>query len=68
MLEAPDGRVVGVEIKATSTVQPKDLAGLALLRDKLKDRFIGGYVLYTGPQARVVADRVTALPLDALWR
>lgn len=68
VLEAPDGRVVGIEVKAAATVQPKDLAGLSILRDKLKDRFVGGYVLYTGPHARAVAERVTALPVEALWR
>lgn len=67
ILESPDGRVVGIEVKASATVQPKDLAGLALLRDRLKDRFIAGYVLHTGPSTRVVADRVTAVPIDALW-
>lgn len=68
VLEAPDGRVVGIEVKASSTVQPKDLAGLSILRDKLGTRFVAGYVLHTGPSARMVADRVTAVPMDALWR
>jgi predicted AAA+ superfamily ATPase len=68
VLEAPDGRLVGIEVKASSTVQAKDLAGLSLLRDKLGDRFVGGFVLYTGPSARTVADRVTAVPVEALWR
>ncbi len=68
VLESPDGRVVGIEVKAAATVQPKDLSGLSILRDQLKDRFVGGYVLYTGARARTVADRVTALPIEALWR
>lgn len=68
VLESSDGRVVGIEVKSSSTVQSKDLAGLSLLRDRLGDRFIGGYILFTGPNARMVADRVTALPVDALWR
>lgn len=68
VLEAPDGRVVAIEVKAASTVQSRDLSGLALLRDKLGDRFVGGYVLHTGETARMVADRVTALPLAALWQ
>ena len=67
LLETPDGRVVGIEVKAAATVQAKDLTGLALLRDKLSDRFVGGYVLHTGPSVRMVADRVTAVPIDALW-
>ena len=68
VLETPDGRVVGIEVKAATTVQPKDLTGLAILRDKLGDRFAGGYVLHAGPTARMVANRVIALPMDALWR
>lgn len=68
VLESPDGRVVGMEVKAAATVHSRDLTGLMLLRDKLGDRFVGGYVLYTGDTARVVGDRVVALPLDALWR
>lgn len=67
VLEAPDGRVVGIEVKAAATVAPKDLTGLGILRDKLKDRFVAGYVLYTGPSARMVADSVTALPVEGLW-
>lgn len=67
VIEAPDGRVVGIEVKAAATVQPKDLAGLAILRDKLGHRFVGGYVLHTGPTARMVADRVSAVPIGALW-
>lgn len=67
MLEAPDGRVVGIEVKAASTVQAKDLAGLSLLRDKLRERFLGGFVLHTGPSTRVVAERITAVPVEALW-
>lgn len=67
VIEAPDGRVVGIEVKAAATVQRKDLAGLAILRDKLGHRFVGGYVLHTGPTARMVADRVSAVPIGALW-
>lgn len=67
VLEAPDGRVVGIEVKAAATVQRNDLSGLALLRDKLGDRFLGGYVLYTGATVRMVAEKVAALPMDALW-
>lgn len=68
VLEAPDGKVLCIEVKAASTVQPKDLRGLKQLGDRLGDRFVAGFVLYTGTQTRVVADRVTALPIDALWR
>lgn len=67
VLEAPDGRVIGLEVKAAATVQPKDLAGLSSLRDHLGARFVGGFVVCTGRQARMVGDRLTMLPMDALW-
>jgi predicted AAA+ superfamily ATPase len=67
-LEAADGRVVGIEVKAGATVRSEDLAGLRHLADRLGARFVAGYVLYTGQQTLPFGDRLRALPLDALWR
>lgn len=67
VLETPDGRVVGIEVKAASTVRSKDAAGLSVLRDRLGDRFVAGFVLHTGRDAVAVGERITALPMDALW-
>jgi len=68
VLEAPDGRVVAVEVKAAATVTAKDASGIGVLRDRLGDRFAGGYVFYTGDRSIHVADRVTAVPLEAVWQ
>ena len=67
VLETPDGRVVGIEVKATSTVRGSDAAGLNTLRERVGDRFVAGYVLHTGPSSVAVGERITALPMDALW-
>lgn len=67
VLETPDGRVVGIEVKAAATVRTRDAGGLATLRDRLGDRFVAGYVLHTGPRSLAVGDRITAVPMDALW-
>jgi uncharacterized protein len=67
VLETPDGRVVGVEVKAGATVRSEDLAGLRHLASRLGRRFVAGYVLYTGQQTLPFGDRLRALPLDALW-
>lgn len=67
VLEAPDGRVIGIEVKAAATVRAKDAAGLGVLRDRLGDRFVAGYVLHTGPASVAVGERITAVPMDALW-
>lgn len=67
VLETPDGRVVGIEVKAAATVRAQDARGLGVLRDRLGDRFVAGYVLHTGPSAVAVGDRITAVPIDVLW-
>ncbi|HEX3490372.1 MAG TPA: ATP-binding protein [Streptosporangiaceae bacterium] len=67
VLEAPDGRVVAIEVKAGATVRTEDLAGLRHLSDRLGDRLIAGYVLYTGQQTLPFGERLRALPIDALW-
>jgi predicted AAA+ superfamily ATPase len=68
VIETPDGRVIGVEVKAGATVRTEDLSGLRNLANHLGDRFVAGYVLYTGQQTLPFGDKIKALPLDALWR
>lgn len=68
VLETPDGRVVGVEVKAGSTIRTEDLSGLRNLASALGDRFVAGFVLYTGQQTLPFGEKIRALPLDALWR
>ncbi|MCO8276303.1 ATP-binding protein [Actinoplanes sp. TRM 88003] len=67
VLQTPDGRVVGIEVKAGASVRTEDLRGLRHLARLLGDRFVAGYVLYTGQQTLSFGDRIRALPLDALW-
>lgn len=68
VLETPDGRVIGVEVKAGATVRTEDLRGLRQLAGALGDRFVAGYVLYTGQQTLPFGDNIRAVPLDALWQ
>jgi uncharacterized protein len=68
VIESPDGRIVGIEVKAGATVRSEDLAGLRHLANLAGDRFLAGFVLYTGQQTLPYGDRIRALPLDALWR
>jgi uncharacterized protein len=68
VLETRDGRVVGIEVKAGATVRSEDVAGLRHLANRLGDRFVAGYVIYTGQQTLPFGDRLRAIPMDALWR
>lgn len=67
ILEAADGRVVALEIKAAVDVDDHDARWLGWLRDRLGERFIHGVVLHLGDRPRPLGDRLTALPVAALW-
>lgn len=67
VLEAADGRVVGLEIKATAAPSRHDARHLAWLRDQLGDRFVAGAVLNTGRWIFPLGERITAVPIAALW-
>lgn len=67
ILERPDGTIVGIEVKAASSVSSRDTKGLRFLADRLGDRFVAGVVLSFMPEATPLGERLTALPLNALW-
>jgi predicted AAA+ superfamily ATPase len=68
VLEHPDGRIVGIEVKATSTPRAEDFRGLRYLAQRLGDRFVRGILLSAAPEAIPFGERLVALPVDALWR
>ncbi|MGL5828348.1 MAG: DUF4143 domain-containing protein, partial [Angustibacter sp.] len=68
VLEDPAGTVVGIEVKASSTVRAHDFAGLKFLRDKRDSNFAMGVVLHTGPDPIRFGERLWALPVGALWQ
>jgi hypothetical protein len=63
----PDGRVVGIEIKANATPTHEMARHLVWLRDRLGDAFVHGVLFHTGPAPIALDRRVTALPIWALW-
>ena len=68
VLERNDGRIVAIEVKAGRSVGKNDLRSLRMLRDKLGPRFHRGVVFGTFERARPLGDRLTALPLPAIWQ
>ena len=67
IIEYPDGRIVGIETKSGATPSHSDSNGLRLLRDRLGERFHHGYLASTAPEAHPISDRISAIPLTALW-
>jgi predicted AAA+ superfamily ATPase len=67
VLEAEDGRVVGIEVKAATMVQPRDFRGLQALQEAARKKFHRGIVLYQGKETVPFGKDQWAMPMDALW-
>ncbi|MGH9291590.1 MAG: ATP-binding protein [Acidimicrobiales bacterium] len=67
VLEATDGRVVGIEVKAAQTPRADWFRWLAGMRDALGEPFVAGVALYMGDTVLPFGDRLLALPISALW-
>jgi len=68
ILENRGQQVVGVEVKAASTVRSDDFAGLGRLAERLGDDFLAGIVLYTGSATLPFGSKMRAVPVSALWQ
>lgn len=71
VLEGPGGGIVGIEVKATRSPDPRQLRSLAWLRDRLDTiapgTFRAGVLLHTGSQSGKIGDRLCLQPIDSLW-
>lgn len=68
VMETRDGRIVGVECKASSTVTKDNFKGLYALKEDAGDRFVRGVVLYTGSNVLKFDTHMEAVPISALWK
>ena len=67
VLEARDGRIAAVEVKAGATVTRRDFRGLRWLAGKVGSRFTTGVVLYAGEEPLAFGPGLWALPMSMLW-
>jgi len=67
VIEDRAGRIVGIEVKASATVDGKDFTGLRRLAEAVGDRFVQGLVLHDHDQVVPFGDRLWAAPLGNLW-
>jgi uncharacterized protein len=65
--ELPDGRVIGIEVKADAAPGPADARHLRWLRESIGSRFAAGIVLHTGPRLFRLDETICALPICAFW-
>ncbi len=67
VLEGAGGRLVGIEVKASATLDRRDFRGLDDLAQATGKRFHRGILLYTGSEVIPFARNLHALPVSALW-
>lgn len=67
VLEDRAGRIVGIEVKASATVDARHFKGLKSLADAAGDQFIRGIVLYTGSGVIPFGQNLSAMPIPAVW-
>ena len=70
VLEQSDGRLIGIEVKASNTVQQNDFKGLRKFEGLTKDQFKYGLVFYTGERFLPFGDDDNlyfAVPLSILF-
>ena len=67
VVEGRDRRLLGIEVKGTTSVQPADFEGLRYLQLLAGDRFHRGIVLYAGSEVVRVTSHLVALPISVLW-
>ena len=67
VLEAPNQRIAGIEVKASASVNQGDFNGLRELAAAAGKNFARGIVLYSGEQLVPFEEHLWAVPLGVLW-
>ncbi|HIZ51741.1 MAG TPA: ATP-binding protein [Candidatus Pseudomonas excrementavium] len=67
VLENRRGELLGIEVKAATTVVTKDFNGLRHLRETIPKQFKRGILLYTGEQVVRFDEQLIAVPVSMLW-
>lgn len=67
VVEDHAGRVVGIEVKATANVTPRDFAGLHTLEAACGDRFLQGIILCGAQQPISHGKKMMIMPMSFLW-
>ncbi len=67
VLQAADGRLVGVSVCTSAVASPSDFKALEYFADVAGDDFHAGVVLTMGNSVQRVSEKLTAMPVSALF-
>lgn len=66
VVENMRGQIVGVEVKAKTTISPSDWFSLKLLESQVGNDFVKGIVIYNGKNIIPLSQKISAIPLSLL--
>ncbi|MCL2765089.1 MAG: ATP-binding protein [Treponema sp.] len=67
VIENPDGKTIGVEIKLDGTVNQKDWANMITLQETTGNKFLKGIIIYTGTELMQLSRGIWAVPINYIW-
>ncbi|MEN3001354.1 MAG: ATP-binding protein [Armatimonadota bacterium] len=68
LIEDEQGRLLGIEVKASATVGAEDFRHLRALAEWAASRWAGGVVLYLGRTQVPFGEKLWAMPVSSLWQ
>lgn len=69
VIERSDGKVIGVEVKASMSIRREDFSGLSVFAEYAGERFLGGVLFYSGDKIlpfRINDTVFHAIPISSL--
>jgi predicted AAA+ superfamily ATPase len=67
VVESPDGKAIGIEVKLDGTINEKDWANMNTLQETMGDKFMKGIIIYTGTSLVQISRNIWAVPVNYLW-
>lgn len=67
VLEKNDGTLIGIEAKATSKITNAMFNHLRVLAEEVNNKFLRGFIIYTGTEIIPFSKNLFAIPVNILW-
>lgn len=67
VIETVSGDVIGIEVKASATIDKSDFQGLMRLKKTAGDKFKIGVLLYDGDHTNQFDENVYSVPIGSVW-
>jgi predicted AAA+ superfamily ATPase len=68
ILQDASGKVVGIEVKASTTVRGEDFKAMRHVARLAGSAWMAGIVLYAGNSTASFGDTMRAMPISAIWQ